>query len=245
MLVADRIYFNSAYHRGDLFRALPRYLRHFPEFNEISSVATLEAKSRVLPPGIDGRYLEGLKPAAASDQSPLIIWNQRWEFDKDPARFLAAIEELASRGLAFRLAVCGQHFAQEPPEFADARTRLRDRIAYWGYAPRDEYTRLLWRATITASTALHEFFGISILEALYCQTFAVLPRRLSYPELLPEALHPDCLYDSSEQLIDRLTWAIMNPESAKEVGERLSRAAAAYDWRCIAQRYDAEFEGLL
>ncbi len=245
MLAADKIYFNSYYHRRDLLTALPRYLRHFPEYNELASVASIDAKSAVLPPGIDGRFLDSLSSAPASAEKPLIIWNQRWEFDKGPAQFFAALAELDRQGLTFQLAVCGERFSREPPDFAKAKLLLHDRLVHWGYASKEDYARLLWRATITASTALHEFFGISILEALYCRTFAILPRRLSYPELLPEELHDYCLYDSKRQLIDRLGWAISHRESAVEIGRRLSRAAAAYDWRKIAPRYDFEFEGLL
>jgi glycosyltransferase involved in cell wall biosynthesis len=245
MLAADKIYFNSAFHREDLFLALPGYLRHFPEYNELVSIRLLQAKSDVLPPGIDGRHLDRLRPAPLPEQAPLVIWNQRWEFDKGPGQFFSALSELARQGLPFRLAVCGEHFSSEPPEFARVREHLGERIVQWGYAQPDDYARLLWQASITGSTALHEFFGISIVEALYCRTFAVLPRRLSYPELLPAALHRDCLYDSPEQLSDRLAWAIMNPEPAQAVADRLSRAAAVYDWRQIAQRYDAEFVGLL
>jgi glycosyltransferase involved in cell wall biosynthesis len=246
MLAADKVYFNSDYHRRDVLTALPGYLRHFPEFNELGSAATLAPKCGVLAPGIDGAQLDQHRSKVQTSQAPLIIWNQRWEFDKAPRLFFDALEELERRGLDFRLAVCGQHFVSEPPEFASARAGpLKERIIHWGYAPRGQYARLLWRSSMTASTALHEFFGISILEAMYCQTYAALPHRLSYPELLPVELHEDSIYETPEQLVDKLAWAIECPGPARQLGRRLARAAAAYDWRSIAPIYDAEFEGLL
>jgi len=39
------------------------------------------------------------------------------------------------------------------------------------------------------STARHEFFGIAVVEALLAGCLPWLPDRLSYPELLPPALH--------------------------------------------------------
>lgn len=245
MLAADRVYFNSEFHRRQLLSALPRYLRHFPEFNELAAVATIEAKSDVLPPGIDGAFLDGHAPGPASQGTPLLIWNQRWEFDKDPKTYFDAVTALANEGLDFQVAVCGERFAREPAEFLVASRKLREHIIHWGYAQRDVYRRLLWQATVTASTALHEFFGISIVEAMYCQTYAILPRRLSYPELLPEDIHGECLYDDHDGLMDRLRWSMNHSAQAQEVASRLAKTAAAYDWRSIASRYDAEFERLL
>lgn len=244
MLAADRVYFNSEYHRRELLNALPAYLRHFPEFNELSSLVGLEAKSGVLPPAVDGSYLDRRQLEPLPDRPPMIIWNQRWEFDKAPGAFFGALAELDRRGLDFDLAVCGESFSRQPVEFMEAKERFKERVIHWGYAQRHDYTRLLWQATITASTALHEFFGISILEALYCQTFAVLPRRLSYPELLPPEFHDHCLYDDPHQLVEQLTWSILHVRQANELGRLLARAAAEYDWRLIAPRYDAELVGI-
>jgi hypothetical protein len=57
------------------------------------------------------------------------------------------------------------------------------------------------------STAIQEFFGIAVVAAIYCRCFPVLPRRLAYPEVTPEASHEACLYDDFQGLVDRLRWA--------------------------------------
>jgi len=244
MLAVDRVYFNSRHHRDDFLETLPSYLRHFPEFNELGQMPGLEDKSRVLYVGIDGEYLGRLRPEKFEDVSPLIVWNQRWEFDKNPKQFFDALITLAREGIAFKLAVCGERFSRQPPEFVAAKAALDDRIIHWGYANRVTYRRLLWRSTITASTALHEFFGISMLEAMYCQTHALLPNRLSYPELLPKEFYNNCFYDSPDQLVAKLRWALLNPELAQHIGKALSRAVSKFDWRTVAPGYDGEFEGL-
>jgi hypothetical protein len=46
------------------------------------------------------------------------------------------------------------------------------------------------------STAIHEFYGIAVMEAAYCGCRPLLPRRLSYPELYDETF----LYDDEKEL---------------------------------------------
>ncbi len=89
----------------------------------------------------------------------------------------------------------GRVSATEPVEFEAARQRLADHIVHWGYLPsRAAYINLVQQADLVISTADHEFFGVSILEAICAGAFPLLPARLSYPELVPDALHPACLY---------------------------------------------------
>lgn len=244
MLAADRIYFNSEFHRRELFDELPRYLRHFPEYRELQSIPALKAKSKVLPLGIDFARLAHNANTIGYGGPPLIVWNQRWEYDKNPGQFFNALHRLAEEGRPFHLAVCGENYAQEPSEFEAARAQLADRIVHWGYAGQQEYARLLWQATATASTAIHEFFGISIMEAMYCETYTALPSRLSYPELLPEEMHRECLYGTDMELLQKLRWAVENPEAAREVGRRLAQNASRFDWQRLAPVYDSEFERL-
>jgi len=43
-----------------------------------------------------------------------------------------------------------------------------------------------------------------VVEALYCGCVPILPRRLSYPELLPSEHHATCLYDDQDELVEKL-----------------------------------------
>lgn len=238
-LAADQVWFNSHYHHDAFLAALPDFLKHFPEANELASVGTIHDKSRVLPVGID---LARLQPPAAprsAAEPPLILWNQRWEYDKNPADFFAALYGVVDAGIPFRLALCGENFRRRPAEFDEARSRLAPRIIHFGYAKSDDYRRLLWQADVTISTAHHEFFGISILEAIYCHTFPLLPRRLSYPELLPPTAHEACLYDTQAQLVEKLTWALTHLDDVRGMAGENAGSAAHYDWRHVAPTYDA------
>ncbi len=250
MLTADLVLFNSQYHLDSFFEALPRFLKHFPEYNELGTVAVLRAKSAVLAVGVDFGRLEvgdlrldvGDQSPISNLQSPLIVWNQRWEYDKNPEAFFAALYAMEVEGIPFRLALCGQQFGKRPSIFTEAIERLSDRIVHVGHAEPDEYRRLLWEAAVTISTAHHEFFGISMLEAIYCRTFPILPHRLSYPELIPEPFHLRCLYQNQGGLAARLRWALTHPVEAGEMARELGTAVSRYSWSKMAPKYDQIFE---
>jgi glycosyltransferase involved in cell wall biosynthesis len=141
--------------------------------------------------------------------------------------------------------LCGQQYGKRPSSFTKALDRLANKIVHVGYTEPDEYRRLLWEAAVTVSTAHHEFFGISILEAIYCHTFPVLPHRLSYPELIPEPFHLRCLYQNQGGLVERLRWALTHPFEAGKMGQKLATAVALYDWQQVAPAYDETLASLV
>ncbi len=236
MLAADHVFFNSRYHLETFFAALPPFLRHYPEDNELDTADLLRERSAVLPVGIDLRRLE--PPAPADAGPPLILWNQRLEFDKRPERFMDALLALAEEGLPFRVALCGERFGQPDAAWLAGVVALGDRVIYNGYADDEAYRRLLWQATVTFSTADHEYFGIGIIEAIFAHTLPLLPTRLSYPEIVPAAFHADCLYRGRADLLARLRGVLAKPAVARGRAAELAGAVAAYDWEAMAPVYD-------
>ena len=149
---------------------------------------------------------------------------------------LRALYALADEGLAFRVALAGENFRMQPAEFEEARARLGDRLVHYGYAESEaDYARLLWNADIVLSTAIHEFFGVSIVEAITCGCLPILPHRLNYPELIPAEWHDRCLYDDFDGLLARLRAAIADPTAP----QALRASAARFDWQTLAPVYDA------
>jgi glycosyltransferase involved in cell wall biosynthesis len=240
-LAADRVCFNSDYHLRAWFDELPRLLKHFPDYTHLETVDTARAKSCVLSVGCDlKRYDEYARKQANKEtrrgvEPPLILWNQRWEFDKDPATMLSALYALADEGTPFRVALAGENFRGQPAEFNEARKRLGPRLSHFGFAESEaEYARLLWDADVVLSTAVHEFFGVSVVEAIYCGAAPVLPDRLSYPELIPPDFHARCLYDDFAGLLARLRAFSTNPEPLPG----LQPALARFDWSVMGPVYD-------
>jgi glycosyltransferase involved in cell wall biosynthesis len=245
MLAADRVFFNSRYHLADWFDELPRCLKHFPDFSHLHRLPEVRAKSAVLPVGIDLARLGRMRPSPAKPAPPLVLWNQRWEYDKDPATFFRALYALADADVPFRVALAGANVRQQPEEFEAARARLGERVVHYGRADDETYARLLWQADVVVSTALHEFFGIAVIEAIFCGCFPVLPSRLVYPELIPASHHEDCFYDDVEGLVARLRWALTHRSDARAIGGELRTTAARFAWERVAPQYDAALESLV
>ena len=258
-LAADAICFNSAFHRRAFLEALPALPGRYYDHQELDLIDAIEAKSQVLPPGIDLARLDDRRTTnderrttepilnsqfSILNSEPVILWNSRWEYDKGPEAFFAALRALEARGVDFRVIVAGEHVDPNEPNFVAAREWLAPRALAWGYAPDvAAYRAMLWQADIVVSTAIQEFFGISVVEAMYCGCVPILPRRLSYPELLPAEHHAACLYDDQQDMIERLLAAIRDLPALTQRGFRA--VAAQYDWSRMAPRYDQLFEDLV
>lgn len=244
-LAADAVFFNSAFHRDAFLDELPRLLRHYPDYTNLHTLAAIQARSQVLPVGLDLRRYNVHRPPVPRDPSlpPLIVWNHRWEYDKNPDLFFAALDVLMAEGIAFRVAIVGENVRRDPAEFYAARERLGERVVRFGYVESfAEYARLLWEADVVVSTAYQDFFGISVTEAIYCGCWPVLPRRLNYPALVPSAWHNQTIYDMDDDLLTLLRARLADPRPAPP---DLRAHVAQFDWAQMAPRYDAAFAALL
>jgi len=241
MLAADRVIFNSAYHQEEFLKALPAYLGQFPDYRLSNAIAEISSKSSVIYPGIN---IENPNtPAEQTCGSPLILWNQRIEYDKNPGEFFSALVELKDEGYEFRLAVCGEQYTQRPEEVDSYLDMLKPELVHMGYADPGTYQELLRRADIVLSTAIHEFFGISILEAILNRTYPVLPGRLSYPELIPPEFHEFCLYKNRGEMLGLLKKALRNQaHSAEMAGELRLAIGDRFCWETLARQYEDFFE---
>ncbi|RKX25490.1 MAG: DUF3524 domain-containing protein [Candidatus Zixiibacteriota bacterium] len=180
-LAADQVWFNSAYHRSSFLDALRSVLRKMPDYQCLDKVESVRNKSLVKPQGID-RMPER---AAQREGPPRILWAARWEHDKNPQLFFDALHDLRNSGIDFQVSVIGQQFDHVPDVFTTAQIELADRIDHWGFQEtRDDYVAALLDADIVVSTADHEFFGVSIVEAVSAGAHPMLPNRLAYPEIL-------------------------------------------------------------
>ena len=239
MAAADHVVFNSEHHRRDVLGALPRFLRRFPDHRHSAFLDEVAGRTEVVPVGIDTGRFEGPREERLP---PTVLWNHRWEYDKDPAAFFAALDAVAARGVDFLVALAGETYHAVPPEFDAARRRLGDRMVHFGTATDDRYPDLLRACDVVVSTARHEFFGVAVLEAVAAGARPLLPDRLSYPELLPADLRDECLYGSAGDLVDRLCEVLTDHDARRATAARLRSHAATYGWDVVAPRYDALLE---
>jgi glycosyltransferase involved in cell wall biosynthesis len=246
-LAADRVVFNSQFHQDEFFDALPELLRRFPDYTHLRTAQKVKGKSEVIHLGLDLDALDRLAPQRTKLPGPMtILWNQRWEHDKNPEAFFRVMNRLDDAGCDFRLILAGERFEHQPPEFERAFSRYAERIVHYGYADDlEEYTKLLHRADVVVSTSLHEFFGVAILEAIHCGCHPVLPRRLTYPELIPERLHTPLLhapvlYESEDELFAILR-SLLDGRDQPLPRSVLREIPAPLAWSHQAPRFDELF----
>ncbi len=239
-LAARRVWFNSAFHRDEFLGALPGFLKRMPDHVPLGAVTQIRGKSEVCSPGIDDFSRRG-----ARSPGPLrILWAARWEHDKNPTDFFAALRILAGKGVEFRISVIGEQFREYPAAFDSGRDEFKDHIDRWGYQEsRDGYVAALTEADVFVSTANHEFFGITAVEALAAGAYPLLPERLSYPEILQGCKNTEAFfYDGSparlaaklSELADRVAEADLWCGSRNEPALAVER----FQWGRVAPALD-------
>ncbi len=243
-LAADQVWFNSRFHLRSFEKELRHLVKQVPAPRPKGLVDRILKKSRVVYPGCRFPETSGLRHSSPPPP-PLIVWNHRWEYDKQPDLFFKVLIRLKKRGISFSLAVLGERYDLYPDVFDQARKLLDNEIAAFGYEPsRTAYEAWLKQGRVVVSTAVQENFGISVVEAVRFGCFPLLPRRLSYPELMPESCHDAVFYRTEHQLVEMLTDQLQ-PGNARAV-ERHALAAhmQQFSWERQAPLYDDLLETL-
>ena len=109
-----------------------------------------------------------------------------------------------------------EHGQQTPPIFDQMKNYLRkfypSVIKHWGLMKVLPTINSFWRCDVVVSTALHDFQGLAVLEAVAAGCIPLLPNRLCYGEWFTDSY----LYISFDD-IDR---------EAEELASKLSALAA-------------------
>ena len=200
-LAADKLVFNSRYNQQTFITGVRALLKRVPEKLPVDVAQLFEEKSSVLPvplkplnvcdyKGING---SAMWPKRANKACLRLVWAARWEYDKGPHLLLAILRQLKKRGVHFKLCILGQVFRKQPLEFDSIKNEFSSELVQFGFAKsRHQYLSWLAGGDIILSTALHEFQGLAVQEAVQLGCMPVLPNRLVYPQIF--AL--DYLYES-------------------------------------------------
>jgi glycosyltransferase involved in cell wall biosynthesis len=230
-LAADAVFWNSRYNLDSFLDAAQRLLRKMPDARPTWSLDAIAAKSKVLPVPIDPP-----RPKATARTGPChVVWNHRWEFDKGPQHLLQACEELVAEDAPFTLSLLGERFETQPNAFARLRDLLGTRLLHAGRLPREAYLTALTTADVALSTALHEFQGLSMLEAAACGAVPLVPDELAYREIWPATYR----YPRGE-LVERLRDRIHHVERWRREDPRPT--AAAFDWDALRPAWQRALE---
>lgn len=234
-LVADKVFFNSKHNMDSFYGHLKKILNAMPDCRH-KTLPDLINKSEVLPIGIHLKHHDIDIESPYKETAPLILWNHRWEFDKNPDDFFKALITLKKEGLKFKLALLGEAYKESPQSIAHALDYFKDDIVITGFLTKETYASWLIAADILPVTSYHDFFGISVMEAIYMNTYPILPNRLTYPDLYDIDAHPEIFYDTYDELVNKLRQALTTPHL-----KSYRHLCKAYDWDNIIQQYDAIF----
>ena len=240
-LSADCVVFNSGWNRDSFLAGADSFLKKLPDAVPEGLIETLRDKSRVIPVPIEDRLFADRRPLM-NRACPHLLWNHRWEYDKGPDRLLKFLQVLDQRSMPFRLSVVGERFRSYPKAFDRIREQFGPCIEHWGFFEnREDYDQLLRQADIVISTALHDFQGLSMLEAMASGCVPLAPDRLAYREYVPDL----CRYESHQEN------AAMEAEVAADTLEQLLEgqllACPPEDWRAssLAGDYHSLFQDLI
>ncbi|KAK2721178.1 hypothetical protein QYM36_003450 [Artemia franciscana] len=227
-LVADAVVFNSEYNMQSFLHAIVPFLKLMPDYRIKNIPENISKKSIVL-------YfpIEVPKLPPFEKNGPLhIVWNHRWEHDKNPNDFFSALFELSDEKFEFRLSVLGESYADNPPIFQEAKEKLSEHVFRWGYLEtKAEYFDTLLRGDVVISTAVHEFFGVSMLEAANLGCYPLCPNRLVYPEIFPK----ECIYNTPNQLAKTLKRFCKFPDTIRKY--RPDCHLDRFSWSTLRMKY--------
>ena len=230
-LAADLCVFNSQFNKDSFFDGARALLKKLPDYVSPDWLINTEQTSQVLPVPLDiqSQLEKNGSRTPIEAQNIKLVWSARWEFDKGPDRLLAILEELERRDVAYEIAILGEQFRSIPEEFNQIKVQFSHRITQFGFAEsRADYLAFLASADIVLSTALHEFQGLSVLEAVALGCVPVLPNRQVYPELFgDEYLYASDIKNTQVEAnaaVDLIQRLVVNAQKAPLVNQYLAKA---------------------
>ncbi|XP_035208965.1 glycosyltransferase-like domain-containing protein 1 isoform X1 [Stegodyphus dumicola] len=242
-LVADKVLFNSYFNKESLLSNLSTFFNIMPDYRPKNLEDLIRPKCEILYFPIDipkrnvresGAVFQNCseKRKEKLQEKLHIVWPHRWEHDKDPETFFSVIFRLKDSGEDFYLSVIGETYSEKPKIFEEAELRLRENIINWGYKEsKTEYFQVLHSADVAVSTAVHEFFGVSMIEAAYFGCYPLCPKKLAYPEIYPDKY----LYNTPNQLYKRLKYFCKNPLAARNHKNEVD--FSKFSWETMKTQY--------
>lgn len=243
-LVADRVLFNSEFHRTQAIKAFEDLIRQAPDHNEFDALQHLKEGSGVYPPAPDLLGTpSGSRDGEEEVKAPVLLWNHRWEAEKGPEEFVRIVSQLMEERTELELMLLGasgsgEKYRQELKEKYPERV-LKAEAA----SSREAYLQALDRCDLTLVTSHQDFFGISVVEAMYHGVVPVLPDRLAYPEHLPPEWKVDLLFTNSREAKERALAVI--DKRVRISKEELRSSVEGYDVRNWIDAFDDELSELV
>jgi glycosyltransferase involved in cell wall biosynthesis len=207
-LSADQLIFNSAFNRSSFLSGVEQLLARLPDQVPAGIVEKLRQRSTLMPVPLYGDCFEIAQQPSTRATNPLlttnsrlaVVWNHRWEYDKGVDALQVLVAAMLASSLDFEFHLIGQSFRSVPPAMQQVRTMLEEagKLGVCGFIPaRADYLALLARSHVVLSTAIHEFQGLAVLEAIAAGCLPVVPNALAYQDFIPACWR----YEDSPQAV--------------------------------------------
>lgn len=270
-LAATRLLFNSRFNLETFMQGCDALLRRLPDYVPTGVVKSLRDKAAVLPvPLWDAHFTdvvpywparpccvldrETLSIASASSRRsdrqatgrPLrILWSGRFEYDKGGEGLLAILRILSREDIEFELAITGQQFRNSPPVFGVIEREFSAQLVQFGYLECAAQLRgLQCAADIVLSTALHEFQGLAVMEAVSAGCVPLVPDRLAYTEIYPEKFRYQSNASEPHREAASAVERILSIELDLRGGKVQPPSLAAWSTVALQTAYEIEFREL-
>jgi glycosyltransferase involved in cell wall biosynthesis len=173
-----------------------------------------------------------------------ILFNHALRRPKRPDVALSVIDEVLRNAQN-----CMFHITRSlHPEEQSVEATLREvasrhpgRIVHHGTLSLKEYYKLLWECDIQFSTAEHESFGVSTVEAMYTHNACFTPKRESYPEVTAGIGN----YDDPEDLVRCLLTAVEHSRYRMEIADAQQLVAQKFSGLNVATNISAVMKEIL
>ncbi len=248
LLCADALVFNSHYNRDTCIEGIATLLKKMPDAVPPGLVDQIEKKAMVLPvPLIATDSETEIKTDKKTTDVVEVVWNHRWEYDKGPQQLLEIVRRVIDKQLPLRFHLVGQQFRTVPEALTTALALLKEhnKLGQHGYLPEADYRNLLQRSDMVLSTALHEFQGLAVMEAVACGCVPVVPDRLAYQEYYPQQFRYcstlDNLVAESEAAVNLIESLL---ENLADTQSRVVKEVTTPEWSTTGERYRELFANL-
>lgn len=206
-LCADQLVFNTEYNYQTFVAGLDIFLKKMPDEVPEDTLDIIINKHNIIPVPI---AINKIKPIKKENSTiPVLLWNHRWEYDKGPEQLYAFLNILRQRNFIFKISIIGQQFRTLPAALLKIKKEFSSELLNYGFIESSEdYKDILQQSDFILSTALHDFQGLAVLEAVASGCIPVVPDRLAYQEIFPEKYRyqsePSNLNDEAENMAGKL-----------------------------------------
>ncbi len=243
-LASDYNIFNSKYNMQSFFEGILKTNQLMPDNKHDKIIEGLKTKCKVISLGLELRLLNSINELD-SHKIPIILWNHRLEYDKNPKEFFECLIALKKDNVQFKLVLLGEQTKRQKKLYNEYLEPLKSNIIFSGYCSDLEYKHYLSIADILPVTSIHDFFGISIAEAIYMGVVPILPKRLSYIELYNPDNNPEIFYENEIDLYQKLKSLCLDFQNDKhEYKHDYGYLVKKYDWSNIIDEYDSFFDSI-